>query len=128
MMGRRVATLPDHAIFTLGACTDTTETDWNYLLSNNVKFAQTIWTWCVETACPFYYASSEATYGGGSRGFDDRTPPGELEPPAESYRSVANSTNFAWTRPATLAISPLADCDRSALELISTLACHQSHA
>ena len=29
---------------------------------------------------PVYYASSAATYGNGSRGFDDRTPPGKLKP------------------------------------------------
>jgi len=72
--------LPIEAVFHLGACSSTTETDWNYLLWNNVRFSQAIWTWCAETGYPLYYASSAATYGDGSRGFDDRTPPGKLEP------------------------------------------------
>jgi ADP-L-glycero-D-manno-heptose 6-epimerase len=72
--------LPIEAVFHLGACSSTTETDWNYLLWNNVRFSQAIWTWCAEANCPFYYASSAATYGDGSRGFDDRTPPSELHP------------------------------------------------
>jgi ADP-L-glycero-D-manno-heptose 6-epimerase len=76
----RSRNLPIEAIFHLGACSSTTETDWNYLLWNNVRFSQAIWAWCAEAECPFYYASSAATYGDGSRGFDDRTPPGELHP------------------------------------------------
>lgn len=72
--------LPIEAVFHLGACSSTTETDWEYLLWNNIRFSQALWTWCAEAGCPFYYASSAATYGDGSRGFDDRTPPGELEP------------------------------------------------
>jgi ADP-L-glycero-D-manno-heptose 6-epimerase len=72
--------LPIEAVFHLGACSSTTETDWNYLLWNNIRFSQAVWTWCAEAGCPFYYASSAATYGDGSRGFDDRTPPAELHP------------------------------------------------
>ncbi len=33
------------AVFHLGACSSTTETDWDYLLRNNVNFSQEIWTW-----------------------------------------------------------------------------------
>ncbi len=68
------------AVFHLGACSRTTETDWQYLERNNVKFSQAIWTWCARRGCPFYYASSSATYGDGMMGFDDRTPPDQLKP------------------------------------------------
>ena len=68
------------AVFHLGACSSTTETDWDYLLRNNVNFSQEIWTWCANARCPFYYASSAATYGDGSLGFDDRIPPKKLRP------------------------------------------------
>ena len=68
------------AIFHLGACSSTTETDWNYLLRNNVQYTQSLWTWCTEHRVPFLYASSAATYGDGSQGFDDRTPPDQLRP------------------------------------------------
>ena len=62
------------------ACSSTTETNWEYLARNNVEFSQTIWKWCAEANCPFYYASSAATYGDGSRGFDDRIPSDQLKP------------------------------------------------
>lgn len=70
---------PD-AIFHLGACSATTETDWNYLLRNNVEYTRTLWQWCAANGKPLLYASSAATYGDGTRGFDDRTPPGEFTP------------------------------------------------
>jgi ADP-L-glycero-D-manno-heptose 6-epimerase len=72
--------LPIEAIFHLGACSRTTEADWDYLLRNNVGFSQVIWAWCVEAGKPFYYASGAATYDDGTNGFDDRTPPSELRP------------------------------------------------
>lgn len=70
---------PD-AIFHLGACSSTTETNWDYLRENNLEFTQRLWNWCVANERPFIYASSAATYGDGSKGFDDRTPPTELTP------------------------------------------------
>ncbi|MDR3617868.1 MAG: ADP-glyceromanno-heptose 6-epimerase [Paludisphaera borealis] len=77
--------LPDldraiEAVFHLGACSSTTETDWSYLLRNNVEYTRRLWSWCAEVGLPFYYASSAATYGDGSQGFSDRTPPTELRP------------------------------------------------
>lgn len=68
------------AIFHLGACSSTTEGDWGYLSRNNVGYTQTLWEWSTRTGCPYLYASSAATYGDGSKGFDDRTPPTELTP------------------------------------------------
>ena len=70
---------PD-AIFHLGACSDTTETDWEYLRRNNIEYSQRLWSWCARQGRPFIYASSAATYGDGSRGFDDTTPPEQLAP------------------------------------------------
>jgi ADP-L-glycero-D-manno-heptose 6-epimerase len=70
---------PD-ALFHLGACSATTETNWDYLLRNNVEYTRSLWRWCAANRRPLLYASSAATYGDGSRGFDDRTPPSELAP------------------------------------------------
>ena len=70
---------PD-AIYHLGACSSTTETNWDYLVENNIDYTRRLWTWCARRERPFVYASSAATYGDGSRGFDDRTPPADLEP------------------------------------------------
>jgi ADP-L-glycero-D-manno-heptose 6-epimerase len=77
LVGGRVR--PD-AIFHLGACSSTTESNWNYLLRNNVEYTRSLWRWCAANRKPLLYASSAATYGDGSRGFDDRTPPSELAP------------------------------------------------
>jgi ADP-L-glycero-D-manno-heptose 6-epimerase len=68
------------AVFHLGACSATTETNWDYLLRNNVEYTRALWEWCAANARPLLYASSAATYGDGSRGFDDRTPPADLVP------------------------------------------------
>lgn len=68
------------AVFHLGACSATTETDWEFLRRNNIEYSQQLWEWCVRHACPFIYASSAATYGDGSLGFDDRLHPSRLRP------------------------------------------------
>jgi len=67
-------------IYHLGACSRTTEKDWAYLAANNVEYSQEIWRWCAANECPLIYASSAATYGDGSQGFSDRTPPEALTP------------------------------------------------
>jgi len=72
--------LPIDAIFHLGACSDTTEQDWGYLLRNNLGYSKALWQWCADNDKAFVYASSAATYGDGSRGFDDDTPPETLAP------------------------------------------------
>lgn len=67
-------------IYHLGACSSTTETDWDYLTRNNIEYTKRLWEWCSRHDSPLVYASSAATYGDGSCGFDDRTPPSKLEP------------------------------------------------
>ncbi|MFI5262994.1 MAG: ADP-glyceromanno-heptose 6-epimerase [Candidatus Kapaibacterium sp.] len=59
------------AIFHLGACTSTTETDVDYLMLNNYHFSQELAEWCIWAEKPFIYASSAATYGDGTMGFSD---------------------------------------------------------
>jgi len=68
------------AVFHLGACSDTTETNWEYLQNNNIGYSKILWKHCAREQIPYLYASSAATYGDGSKGFDDRTPPSELVP------------------------------------------------
>ncbi|MCS6863819.1 MAG: ADP-glyceromanno-heptose 6-epimerase [Gemmataceae bacterium] len=67
-------------IFHLGACSDTTETNWDYLRRNNIEYSQKLWQWCARHGVPLLYASSAATYGDGSCGFSDNTPPHLLTP------------------------------------------------
>lgn len=59
------------AIFHLGACSDTTETDCSYLARNNFEFSKLLAGWALEVGARFIYASSAATYGDGQRGFVD---------------------------------------------------------
>lgn len=59
------------AIFHLGACSSTLETDGNYLLENNYRYSRLLATWAIKNDIRFIYASSAATYGDGFLGFDD---------------------------------------------------------
>jgi ADP-L-glycero-D-manno-heptose 6-epimerase len=60
------------AVLHLGACTDTLETDFDYLHRNNVDYSRRIYRLCTERNIPLVYASSAATYGDGAHGFSDR--------------------------------------------------------
>ena len=58
-------------IIHMGACSATTEKDFDYLYNNNFVFTKCLWKFCSENNIRFIYASSAATYGDGSYGFDD---------------------------------------------------------
>lgn len=57
----------------MGACSATTERDFDFLYKNNFEYTKVLWKFCAENNTCFIYASSAATYGDGSNGFDDRT-------------------------------------------------------
>jgi len=59
------------ALIHLGACSDTVETDGDYLMENNFHFSIRLAEWALSKNVRFIYASSAATYGDGSRGFED---------------------------------------------------------
>lgn len=59
------------AVFHLGACSSTTETDRAYLRENNSYYTERIAEWCVRHNIYLAYASSAATYGDGELGFSD---------------------------------------------------------
>ncbi len=59
------------ALFHLGACSDTTEKDINYLRKNNSEYSERIARWCLKNNVYLSYASSAATYGNGDLGFSD---------------------------------------------------------
>ena len=58
-------------ILHMGACSSTTETDWEYLLDNNVEYSKDIIRWCQAKSVRCVYASSAATYGDGAKGYSD---------------------------------------------------------
>lgn len=55
----------------LGARTDTTEKDKNFLIENNTVYSQKLFDFCLSNNCRFIYASSAATYGDGKQGYSD---------------------------------------------------------
>ena len=59
------------AIFHLGACSDTTETNKAYLKENNTVYSERVASWCAAHNVYLQYASSAATYGDGELGFSD---------------------------------------------------------
>ena len=59
------------AVFHLGACSDTTETNASYLIKNNYEYTKLLAQWATADNVRFIYASSAATYGDGSVGFKD---------------------------------------------------------
>jgi ADP-L-glycero-D-manno-heptose 6-epimerase len=69
---------PVRALFHLGAVSATTETDGDLVARTNIALPQMLWDWCAEAGVPFIYASSAATYGDGSQGFDDDLRPEAL--------------------------------------------------
>jgi ADP-L-glycero-D-manno-heptose 6-epimerase len=66
------------AVFHLGAISSTTETDADLIAHTNFTLSQRLWEWCTESETRFIYASSAATYGDGSAGFDDDGSAGAL--------------------------------------------------
>lgn len=62
---------PISAVVHMGACSDTTEMNVQYLTQNNVEFSQMLWRYCTELKVPLVYASSAATYGEGELGYAD---------------------------------------------------------
>jgi len=67
---KRVA-LHIEAVFHMGACSDTTETDAEFLRQNNTEYTKSLTQWALAGDIRFIYASSAATYGDGSVGFSD---------------------------------------------------------
>jgi ADP-L-glycero-D-manno-heptose 6-epimerase len=59
-------------VFHLGAISATTETDADLMIANNLNYSIALWRWCALKRKPLIYASSAATYGDGTAGFDDR--------------------------------------------------------
>ena len=59
------------AVIHLGAISDTTATDGDLVLATNFRLSLQLLDWCTATHTPFIYASSAATYGDGTEGFDD---------------------------------------------------------
>ena len=62
---------PVEAIYHMGACSSTTERDADFLMANNLAYTKAVCTFARHKEARFINASSAATYGDGSKGFDD---------------------------------------------------------
>ncbi len=71
MVAEDVVSFSTDAVFHLGACSSTTETDVTYLMENNFEYTKQLAEWTTEEGIRFIYASSAATYGDGENGFVD---------------------------------------------------------
>jgi len=69
---------PVRTLFHMGAISATTETDGDLVAATNIALPQMLWDWCAGAGVPFVFASSAATYGDGSQGFDDDMRPEAL--------------------------------------------------
>jgi ADP-L-glycero-D-manno-heptose 6-epimerase len=65
-------------IFHMGANSATTETDVDSIVRTNIRATLDLWDWCTANGASFIYASSAATYGDGTQGFDDDPSPAAL--------------------------------------------------
>lgn len=59
------------AFIHLGACSDTLETDGDYIMRNNYQYSIELARYALAGGHRFIYASSAATYGDGTLGFND---------------------------------------------------------
>lgn len=60
------------AVVHMGAVSSTTEPDADKIVHSNFTLSRDLFRWCADRQRRFIYASSAATYGDGSQGFEDR--------------------------------------------------------
>jgi ADP-L-glycero-D-manno-heptose 6-epimerase len=79
------------AILHFGASSSTTETNVDFILQHNFTLSRQLWLWATAQKVPFIYASSAATYGDGSSGFNDDI--------AKEYLSKLRPLNpYGWSK------------------------------
>ncbi|HUL94031.1 MAG TPA: ADP-glyceromanno-heptose 6-epimerase [Burkholderiales bacterium] len=69
------------AVFHQGACSDTMESDGQYMMENNYRYSMALLDFCIEDEVPFIYASSAAVYGASSTFREER----KFEAPLNVY-------------------------------------------
>lgn len=79
------------AVIHLGANSDTTARDGDAVMANNFGLSLALLDWCTETRTRFIYASSAATYGDGTAGFEDDWSPASL-------RRLVPLNLYAWSK------------------------------
>jgi ADP-L-glycero-D-manno-heptose 6-epimerase len=72
-------------VYHLGACSSTTQQDVKFLFRNNYEYSKFLCQHCMENNVRFVYASSAATYGDGSQGYEDNESELEKLQPLNPY-------------------------------------------
>ncbi len=85
------------AVFHLGACSSTTETEAAFLRKINFEYTRDLAIFALEAGARFIYASSAATYGNGDRGYDDDESCLEILQPLNPYGHSKHQLDL-WAR------------------------------
>ena len=82
---------PLEMVFHLGAISSTTFADGDEAWATNVELSRHMWHWCTNHGVRLMYASSAATYGDGSNGFDD-------DPSLAALEKLRPLNLYGWTK------------------------------
>lgn len=78
-------------VYHLGAISSTVEKDIDAILKHNFALSLKMWRWCIARGVRLVYASSSATYGDGSHGFDDNIDLGYM-------RKLKPMSGYGWSK------------------------------
>src|SRR5260370_6460474 len=79
------------AVFHLRANSSTTGGDADEIVKTNFRVSVQLWNWCTRTKTPLVYASSAATYGSGTQGFEDAES-------AEQFEKLRPLNLYGWSK------------------------------
>jgi ADP-L-glycero-D-manno-heptose 6-epimerase len=89
---------PIEIVYHLGAISATTAVDGDETWQTNVELSLKLWNWCAARGAHFIYASSGATYGDGTQGFDDDPERLERLNPLNLYGWTKHAFDLSVTR------------------------------
>jgi ADP-L-glycero-D-manno-heptose 6-epimerase len=79
------------AVIHMGAISSTTEPDADRIIQTNFCLSRDLYRWCSDRQRRFIYASSAATYGDGSAGFDD-------DDSLEALKALKPLNAYGWSK------------------------------
>jgi len=79
------------AVLHMGAISSTTVSDADAVVRQNFQTSRLLWEYCAQQQIPYVYASSAATYGDGSAGFDD-------DDSAEALAKLKPLNLYGWSK------------------------------
>lgn len=82
---------PVTAVLHMGAISATTAVDGDEVVAANFHLSRRLWQWCAEREVPLIYASSAATYGDGTQGFED-------DPTPEALARLRPLNLYGWSK------------------------------